>query len=109
MLVLVLAPIESVQRLPCSPRSIAGLEVERSPKAMAFHPLALSGQCRPYFDLYWNDTFVSSSITSGRTNLYDLPARGTSTRTGRIPATRRCRLKTSCYGAFICAAWFLRT
>src|SRR5215218_2535319 len=59
-----------------------------------------------YRDLYWNVMRVSSSITSGRTKRYDLPLRGTSTATGRIPATRRCRLNTFCDTVFNCAAWF---
>ncbi|MBZ5498698.1 MAG: hypothetical protein LAP85_20060 [Acidobacteriia bacterium] len=37
---------------------------------------------------------VSLSSTSGRTNRSKVPARGTSTRTGSTPATRRCRLVT---------------
>ena len=62
-----------------------------------------------YRDLYWKEIRVSSSITSGRTKRYDLPLRGTSTATGRMPATRRRRLNTFCDAVFNCAAWFLFT
>src|SRR6187200_1644880 len=44
-------------------------------------------------------TRVVSSSTSGRTNLYAAPARGTSTRIGSTPAIRRWRLNTFDEGA----------
>src|SRR5688500_10898876 len=49
--------------------------------------------------LYLKLTLVSSSSTSGLTNWYAVPARGTSTRTGSTPATRRCRFRMFCDGA----------